>query len=313
MIPSAMRKHHIALIGINSRIGPAILQALLDHPLHPQIFIFLRPTSRPAPSHPRIKTVIIPSDPPTTHDLISALQAHDIETLISALNPGERETQIRLADACVEAGVSRYIPADYGSMRSDDPYVLNLLPNFNNKKLVREHCQRLAAQHKGFTWTSLASGHFFDYGLRTELLGINAKECSAMLFDGGMDRWSTSTTCQIGKAVSVIVLDKEEETANQMLLIQSFCVSQKEVIAELDRIKGRQAVQGTYVESEGYIKEKAAEAKKGDAEAVEELVAVLGVKRSNWTGDKLFANELLGLEEENLRDVVREVLKGDEE
>ncbi|KAI9631727.1 uncharacterized protein MKK02DRAFT_21370 [Dioszegia hungarica] len=303
-----MHAHHIALIGVNSRIGPAILQALLEHPSKPHIVIFLRPTSHPAPTHPRIRTVTIPSDPPTLHDLTSALNEHDIESLVSALSPADRETQITLADACVAAGVYRYIPADYGSMRSDDPYVLDLLPNFRNKKLVREHCQALARKHKSFTWTSLASGHFFDYGLRTELLGINEKENSAMLFDGGKDRFSTSTVKQIGKAVAAIVLDKEEETANQMLLIQSFCVSQLEIIKAMDEVKGRRPVKGVYVESEGFIEEKAAEAKKGDAEAVEELVAVLGIKRSNWTGDKLFANELLGLKEENLRDVVHDVL-----
>jgi hypothetical protein len=302
-----MHTTRIGLIGANSRIGPAILQALLDHSAAPAIVIFVRPDSRPVPSHRRITTVVIPSDPPTLTDLTSAFHEHDIESLVCALSPSERELQIRLADACVSAGVTRFIPADYGSMRSDDPVVLKLLPTFRNKQLVREHCQKLAKKHEGFTWTSLVSGHFFDYGLRTELLGLDVAGNKALLFDGGNDRWSTSTTAQIGRAVAAILLEKEEETANKMLLIQSFCVTQLEVVKAIEGLRGKK-MNGQYIESGPYIKEKAKEADKGDAEAMEELVAVLGIKRSNWTGDVLFANRLLGLKEENLEEVVRSVL-----
>lgn len=250
--------------------------------------------------------MVVPSDPPSVADLTSALRENDVESLVCALNPSQRETQIALADACVAAGVSRFIPADYGSMRSDDEYVLDLLPNFRNKQLVRQHCEQLAAKHSSFTWTSFATGHFFDYGLETELLGIDVKKGEALLFDGGNDLWSTSTTKQIGKAVAAILLEKEDATANKMLLIQSFCVSQLQVLDAI-RAAGRD-IKGKEVESERYIEEKAKEAKKGDAEAVEELVAVLGIKRSNWTGDGLFANALLGLQEENMQDVVNGVL-----
>lgn len=304
-----MHTHQIGLIGANSRIGPAILQALLDHPAHARIVIFTRPSSRPVPSHPRIIQVTIPSDPPALADITAALHDHDIDALVCALSPSEREVQIRLADACVAAGVARFIPADYGSMRSDDPYVLKLLPNFRNKQLVREHCQKLADKHTTFTWTSLVTGHFFDYGLRTELLGIDAARNTALLFDGGNDRFSSSTVAQIGLAVAKIVLEKEDETANKMLLIESFRVTQLEITGAMERVTGNK-VHGSYVESEAYIAEKAKEADQGDAEAAEELVAVLGVKRSNWTGDVLFANRLLGLREENLGDIVRQVLGG---
>lgn len=303
-----MHTNRVGLIGANSRIGPAILQGLLDHPSRPQIIIFVRPDSRPVPSHRRITRVVIPSDPPILTDLTSAFHEHDIESLVCALSPSERELQIRLADACVAAGVSRFIPADYGSMRSDDPVVLKLLPNFRNKQLVREHCARLAEKHDGFTWTSLVSGHFFDYGLRTELLGIEVEKNRALLFDGGRDRWSTSTVAQIGRAVAAILLEKEEETANKMLLIQSFCVTQLEVVSAIEGVKGKK-MDSKCIDSEAYIKEKAKEADKGDAEAVEELVAVLGITRSNWIGDELFANRLLGLKEENMEEVVRRVLR----
>ena len=300
-----MQKPRIALIGANSRIGPAILTALLDASAQYQITVLVRPISRPIPSHPRIHRVVVPSDPPSTADLVDALDDHDV--LVCALNPTDAETQFRLADACVTAGVSRFIPADYGSMRSDDPVVLDILPNFRNKQRVREHCIKLAAKHSEFTWTSLATGHFFDYGLKTELLGIDVEKGTAMLFDGGKGEWSASTTWQIGKAV-VGIIEKEEETANQMLLVESFKVSQVEVLEAIQKLPGRRPFETTNIDTKAYIAEKRKMADKGDAEAVEELVAVLGILRSNWKGEKLFANDLLGLKEEDLQSVVKQVL-----
>lgn len=304
-----MHVHRVALIGANSRIGPAILTALLSSPSKFHITIFLRPTSKPIPPHPRVKTIIIPSDPPTLPDLAHALTG--IDTLICALNPSDFEIQLRLADACVLAGVSRYVPADYGSAPSDDPIVLDLLPSFRNKQLVREHCQRLAEENgEGeFTWTSLITGHFFDYGLRTELLGFDLSKGkgTAMLFDGGRDKWSTSTVAQIGRAVAAI-LEKEDETANRLLLVQSFCVTQLEVLNAIEAVKGQERLKRTEIRSKGYIEEKRIEMEKGSTEAVEEMVTVLGIKRSNWEGKEGHANELLGLKEEDLAQVVAEVL-----
>lgn len=301
-----MHKTRVALIGANSRIGPAILNALLDAPSQPDITILVRPTSQPVPSNPRIHRIVVPSDPPTLADLTAALA--DIDVLVCALSPGDAETQIRLADACVAAGVERFVPADYGSMRSDDPVVLDILPNFRNKQRIREHCIKLAEKHAGeFSWTSLATGHFFDYGLHTELLGLDVEQRTALLFDGGEKEWSASTTWQIGKAVAGI-LENLGGTANQMLLVHSFRTSQVAVIKAIEQLKGRGKFQTTEVETKRYIKEKRALADKGDAEAVEELVAVLGILRSDWKGDKLFANELLGLKEEDMGEVVQTVL-----
>ena len=230
---------------------------------------------------------------------------------MSALNPAELDTQRRLADACVAAGVGRYIPADYGSVRSDDPVVLDLLPNFRNKQLVREHCQRLAEENPGtFTWTSVITGHFFDYGLRTELLGFDLDNGTVLLFDGGKDKWSTSTVAQIGRAVAAVLEREDESTANRILLVQSFCVTQLEVLHAIESVKGVTKLKRMEIGSREYVKEKSQEADKGNTEAVEELVGVLGIKRANWDGEEEYANELLGLKEESLRDIVSGVLAG---
>ena len=48
----------------------------------------------------------------------------------------------------------------------------------------------------------------------------------------------------------------------------------------------------------------------GDHDAREEVVAIWGVVAADWKKREEFANELLGLKEEDLDEVVQQVVKG---
>ena len=318
-----MYRKNVALIGANSRIGPGILDALIDTPEPFHIYLFLRPTSKPPPVQSRHITSVTLPDPATLEDLIDAFKDHGIEYIVSALNAAQYELQKLLADAALAAGVRRYILADYGSCRSDDPYILDLLPNFRRKREVREHCMRLVEDEAAssssisdpdhhFSWTSIFTGHFFDYGLKSELLGLDIKHKNGILFDEGSDKWSTSTTAQIGRSVAAVLSNEErlKATANKILLIQSFRVSQRQVLNTVNRLLGHsKQVEVEKVSSKQFVKDRIEGAADGDNEATEEMVAVLGIKRTDWKGDSAFANEVLGLEEEDLTEVVKLALR----
>ena len=307
-----MKQRRAALFGATSRIGPGIVSAFLDDSSvdASHLVLILRPSSKrpdvPPESGKHISIHTLASDDPSVQELSDAFREIDCSVVISALNAALVDLHKRLADACVAADVSRFIPADYGSVRSDDPWALDLIATYRNKAIVRWHCQRLADDHPSFSWTSIATGHFFDYGLHTDLLGFNVKRREARLFDGGDIRWSASTTRQVGRAV-VKTLANEASTANQMLLVQSFCVTQNEVIAAVEEITGKK-LKRTRVDGHQYLLDEAAKGEEGDADAVEEAVAVCGILRSNWEGKAEFANEKLALEEEDLLEVVKREL-----
>lgn len=166
----------------------------------------------------------------------------------------------------------------------------------------------ISLMYPSLTWTSLVSGHFFDYGLEEPLLGfdIKASPPTAQIFDDGNKKWSTSTRQRIGEAL-VAVFEHEEQTANRMLYIQSFRVSQNEVLAALEKVSGKK-FEVSRVSSEEYIAQKQEEMKRGDKEdATEEMVGVLSLTRTDWKGYKDFANEELGLKEQDLEGEVRKV------
>ena len=130
----------------------------------------------------------------------------------------------------------------------------------------------------------------------------------ARIFDGGDIKWSATTIDTIATAV-VRVLQNEGETKTRMLYIQSFCVTQNEVLSSLEQVTGRDW-QVEHVDSEKHIKEvkREVDTNPDNAEAIENLVSVVGIVDANWEGKGDFANLLLGLKDEDLDEVVRRVI-----
>ena len=210
----------------------------------------------------------------------------------------------------MQAGVRRFIPADFGSCDSSSPRALDLVPLYGAKKQVREYLQQLAANGHGLSWTSLVCGHFFDWGLKSGFLQFDVSARKARIFDGGEVRWSATTLETVGLA-TVRVLQQEEDTKNRMLYIQSFCVTQNEVLKSLERVVGH-GWQLEQADSELYLKEmkRKLDIDPQNAKTIEELVSVEGIVDSNWEGKEDFANSLLDLQDEQVDHVIKKVING---
>lgn len=294
-----MTIQNVAIIGASGTLGPSAFEALVTSKCF-TVTVLARASSKS--SFPTAsKTIRIPDDGGTEDQLASALAGQD--ALVVTMPASRVEDSARLANACVKAGVKRFIPADFGSVDSTDLRCVELVPLYEQKTKSREYAQQLAEQHPFFSWTSLVCGHFFDHGLASGLLSFHVKEREATIFGDGNIRWSACTLSQVGRAV-VAILQKEGATRNQMLYIQSFCTSQNEVLAILERVSGHK-FSITYVSSDDFIKKKKQQMDDGDREATEQLVSVLGVTRANWEGK--LANELLGLGTENVGEAVKAV------
>jgi hypothetical protein len=217
----------------------------------------------------------------------------------------QTEIQERIASACVQAGVKRFIPADFGSCDSSSDRTKALVPLYKRKTELRERLRELAKQNPSFTWTSLVVGHFFDW--ETEFLHIWIKERRAEILDDGEVKWSTSTLSRIGEATAKIFLNLEA-TKNKMIFAQSFCVSQNQVIKAYEGATGT-SWDVKQIDSKMYEKQEKAKADDGDLEAVENLVWILGTEDANWETKDTFAMKSLGLQNEELDDVVKRVVK----
>jgi NmrA-like family len=292
----------IAIIGANGSLGPSILSALLSVPSFKVTVLSRAKSTSTYPSSVTVQTI---PDNPSESDYASALTAQD--ALLTTFGGTNAELQITLANAAASAGVKLFIPADFGSCDSSSQFALDLMPLYVGKKKVRDHLQSLAAEGK-LSWTSIVCGHFFDYGLKCGLLLADLKTNRATVFDGGDIKFSCSTLAQVGKAV-VKILRNPEQVRNKMIYVQSFSITQNELVGVLEKVTGRKW-ETEDVRSEDFIKKSkaAVEENPKDSEARENLVGVVGIIDGDWTGMTDFANKLLGLQEGDLEAAVRKVV-----
>ena len=300
-----MPLQNIALIGASGTVGPSILSALKASPYKP--FVLNRASSKSTYGDTSVLTIPDDLDVPT---ITSLFNENNIDALVIAIAGSHVGPQRKLIDAAFAASVQLVIPADFGSCDSDDDVTTEILPLMKGKKGLREYLQSLAAQERDgrpkFNWSSLVTGHFFDWGLSNELLKIDIRNRVAYLQDGGGIKFSGSNLGFIAEAV-VRVLGKPE-VWNRLLYVHSHHVTQLELVDALEKATGEK-FRRVQEDSKQVIAEHRLKVSQGDHEAIEVVVAVHGVVASDWAGKEGFANQILGLEEENLEEVVRRVVQ----
>lgn len=302
----------VCLVGANGTLGSVLLNGLIEANCF-EISILQRTTSSSAatPLDSSITRIRIAPEL-SVEDLTTALAGQD--AVIAAFPLGEGDQHLRLAEAAFQAGVRRFIPADFGSCDAGDAEPQKYLPLYRKKTAVRDKCEALAAKAAqdggAFSWTTLVCGHFFDHGLRHGLLHFNFATRTAQILDGGNIRASTSTLRRIAEA-TVRILQRPEQTRNRALYIQSFNPTQLEIVAALEKAMG-EPWHRQHVDSKPYLEDAQKRLQSDDDEAVliaiEDIVFVLGALDADWTKRDGFAMELLGLEDEKLEDVVAQVV-----
>lgn len=294
----------VTFLGADSKLGDAILAALLRHNF--AITILKRSSSKSSDDYPASVAVTRITDDFIEDDLVTALKGQD--AVVVSVNGSLVDLQKRIANAALKAGVKRFIPADFGSCDSASPVTQELVPLYKRKTEVREHLQSLAQQsNDSFSWTALVPGHFFDWQL--EFLHIFLKEKRADILDDGETKFSVSTLERIGEATAQILARADDDgTRNQTLYVQSFCVSQQQIIAAYEKATDAKWNVQRY-EADKWRDEYKKKADAGETSAVEECVWYLGTVDANWEGRQTFAMDLLGLKNEDLEEVVRKVVQ----
>lgn len=294
---------NVALVGASGNLGGPILKALVSSGSF-RVTVLQRASSKSTPATDPSVRVVKVDDDLGFESLKAALQGAD--AAIACFPLRDTSQHLRLADAAAAAGVKRFIPADYGSCDSSTKQAQELVPLFLNKARVQERLEEHAAQHPSFTWTSLVGGHFFDWGLKENFLHFDLASRTAEILDDGTYRSSTSTLARLADAV-VRVLQDESIGRNKVLFLQSFCVSQLDVLAALEKATGEKW-KVNWHDSGAFIKENKAKADAGEKGAISNLVFALGAIDGDWEKRPGFAMEALGFENEDLAEVVNRVV-----
>ena len=207
------------------------------------------------------------------------------------------------------------LPNEWGSDTDHD--FMNKNPLHVHKGAYRQHIADAGAK-----WIGVICGQWYDFCISFGGFGVYPLERRAEIHDDGNVKTVTTTLAQTGRAVAALfsvpvagASPSLEDWANKFLYVESFHLSQNEMLAAGQRATGTKAADWT-VERKGdpkaAVETALVEFGKGSFPAVREAIMV-----SNWVpnggGDykstKGTANEALGLPKEDLDEETRKAVE----
>lgn len=164
--------------------------------------------------------------------LLEAFKGQD--AVISTISGGGLALQKLIVDAAIAAGVKVFFPSEYGvdtSIRSSSEVIPLLATKIETLDYLKLHQDKIS-------WTALITGSVFDWGLdRPSFGGWNLPARTVTIYDGGNIPYEATNLGQIGKAIAAS-LRNPELTKNQYVYVNSFTVTQNEVLRALEKATG---------------------------------------------------------------------------
>ncbi|KAF5252629.1 hypothetical protein FANTH_2524 [Fusarium anthophilum] len=302
---------HVALVGATGNLGPAILEQLLAASLKVTVLARVGSANKVLAVTDSKSVRVREVDYSSHSSVVSALETVDI--VISTLGfTNLYDIQKNLINASIEAGVSRFIPSEFGN-DSANPLVRKL-PIFADKIKTQEYLESKVAENPEFSYKFVYNNSFLDWQLQNGFM-VNLKDHTATLYDGGDVVYSATRLSTIGMALASIAKNLDV-TKNRHIYIQDIAITQNQIIEIAKHVDGKEWT--TSAASTVEIEEKAHQALKS-SDPAEVAGSALGfIARACWGegygGDfsKKNNNDLLGipgLSTAGLEELVRDIIK----
>ncbi|KAJ6438252.1 oxidoreductase CipA-like [Purpureocillium lavendulum] len=217
---------NVAVAGATGDLGAPILEALIQSKAFKVTVLTRESSDAKFPASVRVVRVDYTSVP----GLTAAVKGQD--AVISVLTTSAMELQLGLIEACIAAGVKRFIPSEFGSDCGNP--LASKLPVYQPKIAVHKALQEQARAHPDFTYTLVRNGVFLDWSLNRNFI-VNFASDTPSFYDGGDRPFSTTTLATIGQAV-IGVLRHFEETKNRVVFVRDLVTTQRKVLTIAQRL-----------------------------------------------------------------------------
>ena len=222
---------NVIIIGASGYIGQPILSSLISAGF--TVSALTRSSTPSTFNFPSTVTVH-----QTDYSMASLLKAFkDQDAVVSAIGTFSTAQQVAIIDAAITAGVKRFIPSEFG-IDSSHPAVEHSVPAIKGKKDTIAYLR--AQESTGLSWTAICVGAFFDGTFRTRgSMGWDVPARRAVIFDGGNTEYEATNLEQIARAVAAVLSPKSfEDTRNEFVYVNSFTMTQNQVLAALEKVSG---------------------------------------------------------------------------
>lgn len=294
---------NVLLVGASGSIGSVVLKALLESSSL-EVTVLQRESAKSSP--PASVKVIRISDSYPQADLEKAMKGQDV--IVNCITTTNVSEQYRFIDAAIAVGVKRYVPSEYG-LDNLKPEAQALNSVFRNKGEVQSY---LRSKQSDIEWMSISCGMWLKWSMSNDFLGMHVREKKFVFWDDGEGYFSCSTEDNTALALVNALTIFPEETKNRNVFLSDFAVTQRQLLAEIERQLGYKLTTES-VDSHALIREKQEADKNGDPYAIYALVET-GFVTGRYGGHiEATSNEImsekLGLPKKTLPEVVTAALK----
>lgn len=200
-------------------LGSAILPQLLEKGFEVTLLTRSKSSVKDLP----LGVHVVEVDYSSLSSLTEALKGKDVAicTITSTAIPEQKV----IIDAAIQAGVKRFIPADFGAL-STDPSAKDLpihIPTVQIRQYLAEK-----AQEGQIEYTVFSTGLFLELIFSFPFVFDYANR-KVELVDNGENPFSVSTVASIAKAVSNL-LKNPEGTKNRIIFIHDMTVTQAQLV-----------------------------------------------------------------------------------
>ncbi|KAJ6438846.1 3-hydroxybenzoate 6-hydroxylase [Purpureocillium lavendulum] len=210
---------NVGLIG-RGLFGSAVLPALIDAGFIVTVFSRSQQNKLSLPTDVNFVTV----DYESVDNMAEAFRNQD--AIVSTISFDSILAQKPMIDAAVQAGVKRFIPADYTSF-STDP-AASALPQHLPLKAVQAHLHDYANKGR-MEYSIVATGVFLEF-LIDRGFAVNWHDKTAQLWGEANHPISTTSLAAAAKAVAA-VLKNADQTANRAVYVNELVVTQGQILS----------------------------------------------------------------------------------
>ncbi|KAK8050016.1 hypothetical protein PG994_011746, partial [Apiospora phragmitis] len=291
---------NVTVVGASGTLGVPLVKVLQEAGFHVTALSRAGSSSTPPPGVD-VKKV----DYGSPAALETALAGQD--ALVSVIATTAMGEQYPFIDAAIAAGVRRIVPSEFGINTRTVPHPA-LKAMLQSKVKLVDYLQEKSRENPDLTWTGISNSFFFDVIKKGFGFGFDLKTKTATIVDSGDEPFDVATLSFVTKAVAA-VLSAPEKTANQYLTVSGAVTTQNQLLEILREETGgdwkTERVAAAHFEEIG--NEKMA---KGDYSAFGDFLHILLFSDGAGQAFKTPANELLGLEREDVRITVKALLEG---
>ncbi|KAG5786880.1 hypothetical protein H9Q69_014047 [Fusarium xylarioides] len=228
---------NVAIAGASGALGSAVLDKLIATP-HLNVQVLRNLGSKSV--YPTVIEVT-DVDYSSTEELTRALIGQ--HALVSTVGAPGISSQYQLIDACVAAGVKRFIPSDFG-VDLDNPNAQKL-PLFVPKFKIHQYLVD-KSNTTSLSCTYIYTGSFIDWGFENNMSFDLLNDTPTIVGDGNLP-FSGILLRTAGEAV-VGVLNSLGATKNLAVFVRDFVTTQNELLAMARRIAPERCYEPVHIE-----------------------------------------------------------------